>query len=86
MHIATVHEGHKPFNCGICRNAQRVEDYDPMTEHRKKQRPFECSKCSKTFNTRKDMKSHMLNVHQIYLFVACLDAIDPGDSSFESIK
>ena len=54
MHIATVHEGHKPFNCGKCRNEDTV--------HTKRQ--FECSKCSKTFKDRKDMNTHMLTVHE----------------------
>ena len=57
MHIATVHEGHTPFDCTICERRKLLHGY---TE----QRLFECPKCSKTFSDIRCMKTHMLTVHE----------------------
>ena len=65
-HVASVHEGKKPFSCDICdlrfierRNVQR----HILAVH-EEQKPYNCSNCVSKFATKSSLKIHQDVVHE----------------------
>ena len=66
MHIASVHEGKKPFKCQIC-DYSCTQKTD-MTHHvsfvHEKKEPFKCDICSYSCFLKHDIKKHLESVHE----------------------
>ena len=65
-HVASVHEGKKPFKCNIC-------DYSSSLKHHMKKhvdsvhegkKPFKCDICDYTCSQKSNMKRHVASVHE----------------------
>ena len=66
VHIASVHEGNKPFQCNIC-DASFVEkrglNRHVASVHEKK-KPFQCSICNYGSAEKSKLKGHIASVHE----------------------
>ena len=65
-HIASIHEGKKPFQCNIC-DATFVGkgglNRHVASVHEKK-KPFQCSICDSSFAEKSKLKGHISSVHE----------------------
>ena len=63
-HIASIHEGKKPFKCDDC-NDSFARKYDLKTHikivHERKW--FRCYRCVQTFSSQQNMEKHIKRLH-----------------------
>ena len=66
QHIATVHEGKKPFKCEAC--DARFGRKDTMNQHieakHEGKKPFKCEACDAKFTTKQSMTNHIESKHK----------------------
>ena len=64
-HIASIHEGIKPFKCGLCEYSSANKDHlttHIMYKHEGK-KPFKCEDCKASFTCKSDLKRHIYEKH-----------------------
>ena len=64
-HVATVHEGKKPFKCDIVINETVHErEATKKPSSKRKKGDFMCEMCKDTFALKQGLKRHITNVHE----------------------
>ena len=69
-HIATVHEGLKPFKCSLCDSWFGTKQYVKKhiaTVHGapvEKRKQWPCEVCKKGFTTKGSLKKHITGAHE----------------------
>ena len=65
-HIASVHEGKKPFKCSSC--AYNCSTKKDLTMHiesvHEGKKPFKCSSCDYKCSTKQSLTKHIKSVHE----------------------
>merc|ERR1712129_548566 len=84
FHIATVHEGLKPFICSTCNyNAKKMSALNKHIEQVHEEiKKKECEYCYKRFGTKGSLKRHIDKFHQGNLKQHIVKVHKPNSSSF----
>ena len=63
-HIASVHEGKKPYKCDICQfsSSEKRDLKRHVTAVHEGEKPFKCDLCSNYFSTMGNLKKHIKQV------------------------
>ena len=69
-HIAAVHVGKKPLNCGTCKksSAKNSDLYNHIASAHGGMKLPHCGICKKNFAENSDLKSHIETVHEKFSF------------------
>ena len=66
MHIDSIHNGKKPFDCNVCSkiftHKSNLNKHIKIVHEGKK--PYACSICSSAFATKQSLKKHIDGVHE----------------------
>ena len=64
-HMASVHDGKKPFNCSICDHKFSIKQ--SLTKHiasvHEGKKPYNCSICNQKFSSKQSLTRHIGSVH-----------------------
>ena len=65
-HVASVHEGKKPFKCEICDKSfpLKGEMKKHITSVHEGMKAFKCDICDKSFSMKGNLKTHFTSVHE----------------------